>query len=303
MTARYTLIETCCGSLGLSLSLLGAPARLVPYQGSKWRFRREIQGILGEAGFGGPPRQLTLYDTSTWGVAARVVIQHKARAALIQRLEGLNRLDAHAVFKSFHTHPVPEDPIEQTAQFLFLQRLSYSGKAVGVRDGRWASPGFNTSSAYGLPATDRFGPVKPLIPSLIETLRGYASLVVPERLTSVRGPAPHPTARCAEPTVVYIDPPYAGSTRYPDGDLDRAAVIALARAWFDAGAAVMISESEAIDVLLGEGWSARKIFGGTSATSPFRGKQEEWVTLSPGWSAVAPATPSKTKRRASAPAA
>src|SRR5207247_1882410 len=131
---------------------------------------------------------------------------------IIDRLRFMSRLDPKAVFAALHGHRAPEDDAEFAAEYLYLQRLAYSGKAVGVRDGHWSSPGFNASSAYGLPGTKRFGQVLPMIPSLIRTLESYSSLVAPERLLSVRSNAPYPHEMCSESTVVYIDPPYEGAT-------------------------------------------------------------------------------------------
>lgn len=281
----YTLIETCCGSAALTLHLLGATRPLLPYQGGKWRWRRELASLLRQGGFSGVPRRVELYDVSSWGLVAAAVIQPSTRAGIIDHLEFMGRLDPKAVYEALHGQPVPEDVVEYAAQYLFLQRLSYSGKAVGVRDGRWLSPGFNPSSAYGLAGTERFGEVLPMIPSLVKVLQSYASVVAPERLFSNRAGAPRPTGRRADPVVVYMDPPYANSTRYPDGDLDRKVVLELARLWQEAGAAVAISESVPLDTELGSGWSATKIYEGRADESPFRGKQAEWVTLSPGWPA------------------
>ena len=279
----YTLIELCCGGAALTLHLCGARRSLVPYQGGKWRFRETLATLMRDAGYDGVPRRVELYDPGPWGIAAGAVIRSSTRAGLIDRLDLLSRLDARTVFDVLQGHRVPEDPVEFAAQFLFLQRLSYSGKAVGVRDHIWRSPGFNSSSAYGVAGTERFGDVNPMIPSLVKTLRSYSGLVEPERLECRQSGAVAPLARCAEPTIVYLDPPYSGSTAYPDAELDRAGVVALARAWHEAGALVMISEGEAIEELVEEGWHKRNIYVGRQDTSPFRGKQEEWVTLSPGW--------------------
>lgn len=276
----YTLIELCCGSAALSLHLLGARRPPLPYQGSKWRFRTALARHLREASFRGPPRRLELYDPGPWGVAARCLIEPDARAGVIDRLELFSRIDARIVFSALHGHRVPEDAVEYAAQYLFLQRLSYSGKAVGVRKGNWSSPGFNTSSAFGLAGTERFGEVLPMIPSLLRTIRDYGRIATPERLVALRVPAPlPPEAAVCEPTVVYIDPPYEGATPYPNGALDHGEVVRLALAWAEAGAHVMVSEARAIDELLACGWGAERLYEGRKDESPFRGKHEEWLTF------------------------
>lgn len=74
-------------------------------------------------------------------------------------------------------------------------------------------------------------------------------------------------------TVVYIDPPYAGTTGYA-ASLSRADVIGLACRWSDAGAEVLISER---DVVV-PGWRAARIWPGGAQC---RSEAWEYVTLSP----------------------
>ena len=157
----FTFLELCCGSAALTLHLLGAKRSLLPYQGSKWRFRKQLGALLRANGAQGVPGRVELFDPGPWGTVAGSVIAAGSRAAIIDQLQRMTLLDPREVYDSLHGDPVPEDPVAFSAQYLFLQRLAYSGKAVGVRGGRWSSPGFNSSSAYGLPGTERFGAVRP----------------------------------------------------------------------------------------------------------------------------------------------
>ncbi|MCB9685166.1 MAG: hypothetical protein H6738_06910 [Alphaproteobacteria bacterium] len=278
--AAWTYIEPCCGSAALALSLLGAPRSLLPYQGSKWRFRTALAAAVHGTGVHGPPARVELYDAGPFGVAAPTLVDGALREAVIEVLDRFAARDAREVYDGLHQQPVAEDPATYTAELLFLQRLSFSGKAVGDRGGRWASPGFNTSSAYGLPGTERFGPVKPMVPSLIRVLRSYDRLHRPGEIHGGRRSASPPEESLRQSTVVYLDPPYVGSTTYPGGDLDRASVVSLATAWADAGARVIVSEGEPIVELVSLGWTAQRIDAGRKDTSRFRGKQEEWITTS-----------------------
>jgi hypothetical protein len=270
----WTLVEPCCGSAALSLHLLGARRPLLPYQGSKWRFRHAIGEVLRAHDVVGPPAEVRLTDVSAWGVAMGAVLGQ--RAVVIERLRAFAAEDARTVYERLHGGPVPSDATAMSAEFLFLQRLSFSGKAVGIRGGCWASPGFNVSSAYGLAGTERFGAVKPMIPSLVSVLEGYD--LHPARVTSARRPA-EPPAGPMDGAVVYLDPPYEGATLYPDGGLSRAEVAALAVAWQAAGALVLVSESAPVEELCRLGWRAVRLYEGRDDTSPFRGKQEEWLTV------------------------
>jgi hypothetical protein len=279
----WSYVEPCCGSASIALALLGARRPLVPYQGSKWRFRDRLISRFGEAGVSGSPASITLWDAGPWGEVAPLLFRPEARARVIERLGALAAEDARAVYQRLNYAPVSEDPHDRAAEFLFLQRLSYSGKAVGTRAGCWVSPGFNTSSAYGLPGTDRFGAVKPMIPSLLGVLAGYARSLAPAAVDGGRRSAPAPDGPTARRTIVYIDPPYVCSTAYPDGALSRDEVVALAVRWRDAGASVFVSEGEPVVALADRGWGTRLLDDGRGDTSPFRGKQQEWLTY-----AVAP---------------
>jgi hypothetical protein len=113
-----------------------------------------------------------------------------------------------------------------------------------------------------------------------------------ERLPQVEGAGIHPDARAVDPgpalppgTVCYMDPPYVGTTGYA-ADLPRAEVVALARRWAAAGAAVCVSEAEAIPELVAEGWHAVRIDGErVGQRRTFSRQQAEWLTLNraPAW--------------------
>lgn len=78
-------------------------------------------------------------------------------------------------------------------------------------------------------------------------------------------------------TVVYVDPPYAGTTGY-GSDLPRAEVVRLARLWSEAGALVVISEAEPVEAL--QDWHAVEITSerrGQKRT--FSKQQREWLTM------------------------
>jgi hypothetical protein len=274
----WTYVEPCCGSAALALALLGARRPLLPYQGSKWRFRKGLVARFDKLGFRGLPSGVQLDDAGPWGIVAAACADGPTRHDVIERLEGLAAEDARTVYDRLHGGAIPQDRARYAAEFLFLQRLSFSGKAVGDPNGRWASPGFNTSSAYGLPGTERFGSVNPMVPSLLRVLRGYDEQLAPVPVAGSRRSADRPVS-VGGPTLVYLDPPYVRSTGYPGGALDRDAVVAVAQRWADAGATVVVSEGEAVQELVDAGWHAELLDAGRRDTSRFRGKQEEWITF------------------------
>lgn len=86
-------------------------------------------------------------------------------------------------------------------------------------------------------------------------------------------------------TVVYIDPPYVGTTKYAD-DLPRSEVVAMARRWADAGALVVISEQAPLPALMADGWHALDITATRKGQKrTFSKQQQEWLTMSqaPRW--------------------
>jgi len=98
----------------------------------------------------------------------------------------------------------------------------------------------------------------------------------------------HPDALQVDPQqlppgcVVYIDPPYQGTTGYAD-DLPRAQVLALAMKWAQAGAAVYISEAEPLDL---PGWHHIDIAGERKGQKrTFSKQQREVITCNvpPAW--------------------
>jgi len=85
--------------------------------------------------------------------------------------------------------------------------------------------------------------------------------------------------------VVYIDPPYRGTTGYAHA-FARSEWLPVVRRWAAAGALVVVSEAEPIDDLLDDGWHAVEITGervGQKRT--FSKQQREWLTMSrpPSW--------------------
>jgi site-specific DNA-adenine methylase len=246
---------------------MGATRQVVPYQGSKWRVRKSIVRELPQ----GPLSALWLNDIGPWGETWHHL--YRGLEDVVGLLERLDAMDALDAYNSLHGSPTPPlgDPA-YAAQHLFLQRLAHSGKAVGVRAGDWVSPGFNKTSAYGVAATDRFGEVRPMVPSMIRLLK-QASWQWPESVTITQLDARDMVARPGW-NAIYIDPPYVGTTGYPQGGLSREDVIAMANRWATTGAVVAVSESEPI------GLRKAVEVGGRRGRSPFKSTKSEVLSVS-----------------------
>jgi site-specific DNA-adenine methylase len=253
----------------------------MPYQGGKWRVRHSLATLL--ASFGSiPVTDVVLADPGPWGLVLSTVLNPILRAEVVQKLVQMSQKDPWGVFQSLQGAPIPKDPVLFAAEFLFLQRLSFSGKAVGLyRDETWSSPGFNASSAYGLKGTIKFGEIHPMIPSLVRVLQSYDRDLVLPHFLQVLHEANHFDETLGKDTVVYLDPPYEHSTPYPNGSMTHAEVVDLATRWQSTGASVVVSESKPLQELVDQGWKTLRLHTGRTDTSPFKGKHEEWVTYFP----------------------
>ena len=83
-----------------------------------------------------------------------------------------------------------------------------------------------------------------------------------------------------EGCVVYMDPPYAGTTGYAH-DLPRAEVVRYCLAYADMGATVCVSEQEPIPELMQAGWYATEITADrVGQRRTFSKQKAEWLTMS-----------------------
>lgn len=297
--SHWSLVETCSGSAALTLHLLGSKHALLPYQGSKWKVRKALEAFLRSQGLEGPPSRVWLNDVGPFGRTWEALSRWSSKVA--DMLDRFGEEDPFQVYFSLNRHPVSTESTRFAAEHLFLQRLSHSGKAVTVRNGRWSSPGFNKSSAYGCEGTDRFGPVKPMIPHLVKVVREVGPLlqgvtssqvdlnhVLEENLTFKEENVLQKLLFLSsvgqmidkDPLVVFVDPPYVSSTGYGGPMVDPQLfpkLLPLAAAQ-GRSALVIVCESSPVESLTGDGWSATQLSEKTDGNSPFRSTKEEWIT-------------------------
>ena len=181
-----------------------------------------------------------------------------------------------------------EDPRE------LWERLKAEGPIRGVEAGDVARWGFVHQGSFqnkgpdagigrpqGKPGGDGFGAKRPLteeIPDSLARCPTFPAITV------------HPDAREVDPagipagSVVFIDPPYVGTTGYGH-DLPREAVVEMARTWKAAGALVCICEQEPLPALMAEGWHALDITSTRKGQKRTFGGTREWLTMSepPKW--------------------
>lgn len=279
-SSPWTMIEPCCGSAAVTLRLCGILRPPVPYQGGKARLAEGVVARIRSRGFQGTPEEVWLSDPSMWGEVFPLLFRSPSRLEVVRQLRA-HAIDPLRSFQALQGSPLAQDPAQRVADFLFLQRLAFSGKAVGSAGGAWKSPGFNPTSAYGVQATERFGAIRPQVPAMADLLETW-----PHHLDGIFVSGSHETCwpDCVAPLprrCVYLDPPYVNTTPYPDGSLPREEVVELALAWEESGASVLISEAEPVQELVEIGWTAEKIDASRAHQRPFQARTEEWLTMSP----------------------
>ncbi len=163
------------------------------------------------------------------------------------------------------------DPRE-VARWSFVHQGSFQNKGPAAGIGR----------PQGKPGGDGFGAKRPLteeIPDSLARCPTFPAITVAPDAREIDPPA------LPAGSVVFIDPPYVGTTGYGH-DLPREAVVEMARRWKDAGALVCISEQEALPELMAEGWHALDITSTRKGQKrTFSKQQAEWLTMSepPRW--------------------
>lgn len=278
MRTDWTLVEACSGGAALTLWLCGVKRRPVPYFGSKWSIRRELAGMLPSLGFVGPPSRVVLCDPGPWPETLAALFEGEAaRNAIVEHIESLNGADPAEVFASLSGSPVPSDPHRRAAEHLWLQRLSFGAKPIGSKDGTWKTHGISKTDAYGNPPTERFGSQYPMGPRLVLALQhGWPPNA--NALVFTEAEASRALEHASSEALVYIDPPYAGATGYPDGTLSRSDVIALAGSSAKAGASVVVSEGEPVRIAGFDSKLIKRIGKPGSKSKP----RKEWVTYCRG---------------------
>jgi hypothetical protein len=144
--------------------------------------------------------------------------------------------------------------------------------------------GFPFDSGYS-PATGEERPAHPTggrLPGVLEKLPPRLDTRLPTLPASISEDCTKGEPPTLPPgTVVYLDPPYVGTTGYTHA-LGREQVIQLALRWYKAGAMVAISEQEAIPELLALGWRGVDITSRRDGQMrTFSKQQSEFLTISP----------------------
>lgn len=285
----YHWIEPFAGSAAVAVHLMGGRQQVVPYQGSKWKLRKQIASALHARGLL-HLSSVHLFDGGPWGHTWNMLLSENDRRQVIAELHEMASHDPKVIFDELQGEDCPAWLPSFAAQHLFLQRLAFSGKHV-MGDLVWRSPGFNTTSAYGVDATDKFGAVRPMVRSLIEVLeKSMQQWNVPMGSTAKRVEWGRSIPMVMSllglgrgRPVFYLDPPYSGTTSYGLKKLDLDWLIGQAVELSRYGL-VMFSYDQAVclpadapdDVV----WTGTLLSGVREGTDqPFRSRKEEWLMV------------------------
>lgn len=186
--ARYT--DLCCGSGAVTLELV----------------RRGI-----------PPARCRMIDSGPWGDVWRLVAQGMFRPALLTTLaDGVRDGEVREFATHLSVEVPPAHPLAPYA-YLLLQSLSFGGTPIVEGAGRWVVNGICASREV-----DGYG-VRPWNPApeiMAERLHAICSRLAGIDATRMRAE----DVRLETGDVVYVDPPYRGTSGYRDS-LDIVALV------------------------------------------------------------------------------
>ena len=165
---------------------------------------------------------------------------------------------------------MPGQDIEFAAVFLVLQTLNYRSKPMLIKGDEWRHAGLDRTMAYGIAGTERFQAVNPQLPPMARRLQALDT----SRITAHHGRVED--LDVIPGSVLYLDPPYLGTTGYAD-ELSRDSVEATVSRWAAAGCRVGVSEGEVLPGMRG-------VYIGTTGKSSSldrtNGGRQEWLSLS-----------------------
>lgn len=237
------LVEGCAGTAALSLRLADAKARPpVARMGNKTGYADAILRTLGLSPGSGASRYLWAEpDPEARGVLESYLSEQVSRdaASLLRSWNEVDPLLLWETLRQESEHATDAGTARSIARSVWLIGRSYAG--------RGSATGFKHSTYLnGVPNWSAWEPE--YFAKRVESLPALSASIVDD----VRSIDP---AALPEGSIVYLDPPYAGTTGYSH-DLDRREVVRLALRFAACGAVVAISEAEPIKQLVRIGWHA-----------------------------------------------
>lgn len=271
------LVELCAGSAAVSLRWLRSGAKPpLAWQGGKRGYADAILRAMGQQPGAGRGHDVVLVEPGPWGEAWELWRTEAGRLLTIDRLRAWQDEDPRTLWDRLRRAPVPGDVEERVAVWAVLQYWKFGRFPVRPKGEEWVMEGgFNAADAYNVQyragrPEDHNAISEASLRSLVVSLSHLPDLT---RLTVLRcraeDVAPIPGA------LVYIDPPYRGTTCAYGHDLPD--VEALALRWRASGCAVTVSESKPLAL---PGWHAHRLPRSSGFGRTWSKQQEEWLTMS-----------------------
>ena len=306
------LIEVCAGSAAVTLAAVGGKLPLY-YRGGKRRHARQILTVLQELaasrGAGGFT-SFTLNEPGMFGTFWAVVRQTPFRKALVAELRALHKevqgRTAREFWQALVAAPVPCGIVQRVAVWVALQRHSYGARPVELAleesvtgawkpDQRWRASGFlgaaadrgaqrEAALAAGNQGALRWAKSSPTLADLADAIDALPrALLRPQdggALHVLRADARRLHLLLADvPSVVFIDPPYVGTSCGYAAEFSRADVLVCAQIFVARGYPVAVSEAEPLAAIGSGTCEHRQLAGPTGGGRTASRQQAEWLTI------------------------
>lgn len=270
-------VELCAGSAAVTLSLLRDGALPpVSYKGGKRAYAKAILGAL-RLSPGAGAKRVVLVESGPWAEVWRAISERRTRDGVVSLLRSWDREDPRQLWERL-AGAAEGSRSEAAASWLIRGCWSYEAgnPGSGFAQSRAYETIWQTAEEIRIRRT-----VTPLKVALaVEALGSlpWASVSVVRSDVLAVDPA---GLGLPPGSLVYLDPPYAGTSQY-SATLSRREVLRTAWRWARAGATVCASEAEPL--ALGAGWRSVEITGertrvGSGAGRTFSVQQSEYLTL------------------------
>lgn len=261
-------VELCAGTAAVSLRLHSAEGRPpVARIGSKLGYADAILRVMGLL----PGQQAERYLWSDADAGVRMLLHGYADADLAS--------DAAELIRAWSQQDQRDTWKELSGQGAFSDSVSSRELArwcwLAVRSWK-CDPKFGFKNRAYPPGGSKGGGYRYRLDAPSQNLLACQQMNADIYSCALRVPIPE----VASGALVYIDPPYLGTTGY-EHDLSRSVTVGLAIAWANAGARVFVSEAEPIQELTERGWYSREIsWCRVGSVRNFSTQQREFLTMS-----------------------
>lgn len=258
--------EPFCGSAAMMMRLHGDVRPWSNYMGGKLSIAVQSLALLGLRA-GGRARVYRLHDAGPQAGVIRAIVERGEDVAAL--IEGMGP-DGREGWEKVKYSPVPTDPVKLAAAFVVMQTSSILQRPPVDRGFGWRSCGYakrhQSAIDKGFPDSHRPMALAAKVRALHKALRGAE--VVATRGDWRECMVPDVAGR----SVVYLDPPYAGTEGFRRGAVDVAEVVDWGRALASRGHEVVIAEGRRLSE------RAVRIDLPSAGGVPARRDREEWLS-------------------------